>query len=76
MTMIALFLLSVVQATQPDLIGSELQHLGAASDLQRDITGVDGPGLGRVCGTRGRWRTQDVQRRFRFGARRGLYVAR
>jgi len=45
MTMIALFLLSVVvQAAQPDLIGSELQHLGAASDLQRDITGVDGPG--------------------------------
>ena len=43
MTMIALFLLSFLQATEPDLIGSDLQYLGAASDLQRDITGVDGP---------------------------------
>ena len=43
MTMIALFLLSAFQVTRPDLIGSELQHLGAASDLQRDIIGVDGP---------------------------------
>lgn len=44
MTTIALlFYFSVLQATQPDLIGSDLQHLDAASDLQRDITGVDGP---------------------------------
>ena len=45
MTTIALlfYFLSVLQATQPDFIGSDLQHLGAASDLRRDITGVDGP---------------------------------
>ena len=65
MTTIALFSLwSVLQATQPDLIGTDLQHLGAASDLQRDISGVHGP----AWGTSGRWRTQDLQRRLRLGA--------
>ena len=41
--MIALFLLSFLQSTEPELVGGELQHLGVGSDLQRDIAGVDGP---------------------------------